>query len=138
MKVNVQYAETHLADLISAASRGEIVEIDAPDACAQIYASPKPAAANLEPSSEVDRSSRSHLWRAWERLVTLPEARRRAKQHPQAAHLQPLTPPQNYFLQKQPKNRLSSPLRGPKSPNALNPLEIELSKSGTIIPSNSL
>jgi antitoxin (DNA-binding transcriptional repressor) of toxin-antitoxin stability system len=45
MKVNVQYAETHLADLISAASRGEIVEIDAADACAQIYASPKPAAA---------------------------------------------------------------------------------------------
>ena len=45
MKVNVQYAEAHLADLISAASRGEIVEIDAADACAQIYASPKPAAA---------------------------------------------------------------------------------------------
>jgi antitoxin (DNA-binding transcriptional repressor) of toxin-antitoxin stability system len=44
MKVNVQYAETHLADLISAASRGEIVEIEAPDACAQVYASPKPAA----------------------------------------------------------------------------------------------
>jgi antitoxin (DNA-binding transcriptional repressor) of toxin-antitoxin stability system len=42
MKVNVQYAETHLADLISAASRGEIVEIDAEDACAQVYASPKP------------------------------------------------------------------------------------------------
>jgi len=43
MKVNVQYAETHLADLISAASRGEVVEIDAPDACAQVYASPKHA-----------------------------------------------------------------------------------------------
>jgi antitoxin (DNA-binding transcriptional repressor) of toxin-antitoxin stability system len=42
MKVNVQYAEAHLADLISAASRGEIVEIDAPDACAQVFASPKP------------------------------------------------------------------------------------------------
>jgi antitoxin (DNA-binding transcriptional repressor) of toxin-antitoxin stability system len=45
MKVDVQYAETHLADLISAASRGEIVEIDTPGACAQIYASPKPDAA---------------------------------------------------------------------------------------------
>jgi antitoxin (DNA-binding transcriptional repressor) of toxin-antitoxin stability system len=47
MKVNVQYAETHLADLISAASRGEIVEIDAADACAQIYASPKPVEAKV-------------------------------------------------------------------------------------------
>ena len=45
MKVNVQYAETDLADLIAAASRGEIVEIDAPDACAQVFASPKPAVA---------------------------------------------------------------------------------------------
>jgi antitoxin (DNA-binding transcriptional repressor) of toxin-antitoxin stability system len=45
MKVNVQYAETHLADLIAAASRGEIVEIDTPVACAQIYASPKPDSA---------------------------------------------------------------------------------------------
>ena len=45
MKVNVQYAEAHLADLISAASRGEIVEIDAEDACAQVFASPKPDAA---------------------------------------------------------------------------------------------
>jgi len=42
MKVDVQYAEVHLADLIAAASRGEIVEIDTPVACAQIYASPKP------------------------------------------------------------------------------------------------
>ncbi len=45
MKVDVQYAEVHLADLIAAASRGEIVEIDTPVACAQIYASPKPTSA---------------------------------------------------------------------------------------------
>jgi len=62
MKVNVQYAETHLADLISAASRGEIVEIDAPDAYAQVYASPKPAAAK-------GPGGRAHLLGAWEGLV---------------------------------------------------------------------
>lgn len=31
MKVNIQYAETHLADLISAADNGEPVEIARPD-----------------------------------------------------------------------------------------------------------
>jgi hypothetical protein len=57
MKVNVQYAETHLADLISAASRGEIVEIDAADASAQIYASPKPAAATGNGASALSPTS---------------------------------------------------------------------------------
>jgi hypothetical protein len=40
MKVNVQYAETHLADLISAASRGEIVEIEGPENTAQLLTFP--------------------------------------------------------------------------------------------------
>ena len=34
MRVNVQYAETHLADLISAADNGELVEIARPDKAA--------------------------------------------------------------------------------------------------------
>jgi len=42
MKVDLQYAETHLADLISAAARGEIVHIEAPDYTAQIVAYPTP------------------------------------------------------------------------------------------------
>ncbi len=42
MKVNVQYAETHLADLISAASRGETVEIEGPEHTAQILTFPTP------------------------------------------------------------------------------------------------
>jgi antitoxin (DNA-binding transcriptional repressor) of toxin-antitoxin stability system len=42
MKVNVQYAESHLADLISAASRGEVVEIEGEESTAQILAFPKP------------------------------------------------------------------------------------------------
>jgi antitoxin (DNA-binding transcriptional repressor) of toxin-antitoxin stability system len=66
MKVNVQYAETHLADLISAASRGEIVEIDAADASAQIYASPKPAVATGNGSStpsEMNLLTEEPKWR---------------------------------------------------------------------------
>jgi antitoxin (DNA-binding transcriptional repressor) of toxin-antitoxin stability system len=42
MKVNVQYAETHLADLISAASRGETVQIEGPEHTAQILTFPTP------------------------------------------------------------------------------------------------
>jgi antitoxin (DNA-binding transcriptional repressor) of toxin-antitoxin stability system len=71
MKVNVQYAETHLADLITAAARGEMIEIDAPDACAQVYASPKPAASGsvVEQRAEAKLTSRAHLAGAWEGLV---------------------------------------------------------------------
>ncbi|QMV18324.1 hypothetical protein GOB94_06200 [Granulicella sp. 5B5] len=71
MKVNVQYAETHLSDLIAAASRGEIVEIETPDACAHIYASPKPNASGsvVESTSEGKPTSRAHLAGAWEGLV---------------------------------------------------------------------
>jgi hypothetical protein len=42
MKVNVQYAETHLEDLISAASRGEIVQIEGPEHTAHILTFPTP------------------------------------------------------------------------------------------------
>lgn len=44
MKVNVQYAEAHLTDLISAASRGETVQIEGPEHTAQIltFRTPKP------------------------------------------------------------------------------------------------
>jgi hypothetical protein len=40
MKVGVQYAETHLADLISAASRGESVQIEGPEHTAHILTFP--------------------------------------------------------------------------------------------------
>jgi antitoxin (DNA-binding transcriptional repressor) of toxin-antitoxin stability system len=43
MTVNLQYAETHLADLISAASRGETVQIEGPEHTAQILAFPASA-----------------------------------------------------------------------------------------------
>jgi antitoxin (DNA-binding transcriptional repressor) of toxin-antitoxin stability system len=75
MKVNVQYAETHLADLIAAASRGEIVEIDTPVACAQIYASPKPAAAKM-PARRILGAGRGEMrvpsdeeWRAMDKQL---------------------------------------------------------------------
>ncbi len=42
MTVNLQYAETHLANLIAAASRGETVHIEGPEYMAQIVAYPKP------------------------------------------------------------------------------------------------
>ncbi len=67
------YAEAHLADLIAAASRGEIVEIDAPIASVQLYASPKTdtngAAVSTYP---LERGSRAHLAGAWEGLLVLP------------------------------------------------------------------
>jgi antitoxin (DNA-binding transcriptional repressor) of toxin-antitoxin stability system len=69
MKVNVQYAETHLADLISAASGGEIVEIDSADACAQIVASPKPDASGSVVDTVARLTSRAHLAGAREGLV---------------------------------------------------------------------
>jgi antitoxin (DNA-binding transcriptional repressor) of toxin-antitoxin stability system len=71
MKVDVQYAETHLADLISAASRGEMIEIDSADACAQIVASPKPLTSGgvVEPATAIRSGSRAHLFGAWEGLV---------------------------------------------------------------------
>jgi antitoxin (DNA-binding transcriptional repressor) of toxin-antitoxin stability system len=46
MTVDLQYAETHLADLISAASRGEAVQIEGPEFTAQILASPAPKPAS--------------------------------------------------------------------------------------------
>jgi antitoxin (DNA-binding transcriptional repressor) of toxin-antitoxin stability system len=71
MKVDVQYAENNLADLIAAASRGEIVEIDTPLACAQIYASPKPLAAKIPGSRRILGAARGKFsmpseeeWRA--------------------------------------------------------------------------
>ncbi len=70
MKVNVEYAEAHLADLIAAASRGELIEIDTPDACAQIYASPKlNASGSVADSVQEKPASRAHLAGAWEGLV---------------------------------------------------------------------
>jgi hypothetical protein len=72
MKVNVQYAETHLTALIAAAARGEIIEIETPDACAQIFASPRLTGSAVEPAVEAKPASREHLWGAWEGLVTLP------------------------------------------------------------------
>ncbi len=75
MKVNVQYAETHLADLIAAASRGEIVEIDTPVACAQIYASPKPAVTKM-PARRILGAGRGEMrvpsdeeWRAMDKQL---------------------------------------------------------------------
>jgi antitoxin (DNA-binding transcriptional repressor) of toxin-antitoxin stability system len=71
MKVDVQYAETHLADLIAAAARGEIVEIETPHASAQVYASPKPDASGSvdDANGEAKPASRAHLMGAWEGLV---------------------------------------------------------------------
>ena len=66
MKVNVQYAETHLADLISAADNGEVVEIARPD---------KPALRlvvdNAFQGNIPGRQPRGFLG-AWEGLITLP------------------------------------------------------------------
>jgi antitoxin (DNA-binding transcriptional repressor) of toxin-antitoxin stability system len=68
MKVNVQYAETHLADLIALAARGEIVEIETAHAHAQVFASPKPDSAGSAVPTERPKS-RAHLAGAWEGLV---------------------------------------------------------------------
>jgi len=53
MKVNAQYAESHLADLLSAAYSGEEVEIEAPNKPALRLVisnpAPKPSATSQEP-----------------------------------------------------------------------------------------
>ncbi len=41
MKVSFQYAETHLNELINAAARGEVIEIDTPGLHTQLVASTK-------------------------------------------------------------------------------------------------
>ena len=67
MKVNVQYAETHLADLISAADNGEIVEIARPDkSTLRLVVDNEPARAEM-----ASQGRRSFLG-GWEGRFTLP------------------------------------------------------------------
>jgi antitoxin (DNA-binding transcriptional repressor) of toxin-antitoxin stability system len=66
MKVSVQYAQEHFADLTTAASRGEDVEIDCPGDVSFRLTLVKPAV------KAVPRRLRRELWGAWEGLVPAP------------------------------------------------------------------
>ena len=63
MQVNLQYAEEHFADLVSAADSGQDVEISRPDKPAlKLIVSPAAASAKHAPRK----------FGAWEGLITLP------------------------------------------------------------------
>jgi antitoxin (DNA-binding transcriptional repressor) of toxin-antitoxin stability system len=66
MKVSVQYAEEHFADLATAASQGEEVEISCPGDVSFRLTLVKPAV-KMAP-----RRPRKELWGAWEGLVAAP------------------------------------------------------------------
>jgi antitoxin (DNA-binding transcriptional repressor) of toxin-antitoxin stability system len=66
MKVSVQYAQEHFADLTTAASQGEEVEIDCPGDVSFRLTLVKPAV------KTAPRRPRRELWGAWEGLVAAP------------------------------------------------------------------
>jgi len=69
MKVSAQYAEEHFADIATAASQGEEVEIELPGKPA-LFLAPRPAARQPTPSGR----PRRELWGAGEGLIKLPNA----------------------------------------------------------------
>jgi antitoxin (DNA-binding transcriptional repressor) of toxin-antitoxin stability system len=66
MKVSAQYAESHLADLILAASNGEEIEIELPEKPALLLVSKRAS------SAAAKQFSRKDLFGKWEGLVALP------------------------------------------------------------------
>jgi antitoxin (DNA-binding transcriptional repressor) of toxin-antitoxin stability system len=66
MKVSVQYAQEHLADLAIAASRGEDVEIDGPGNASFRLTLVKPT------DKASPRRPRREVWGAWEGQVAAP------------------------------------------------------------------
>jgi antitoxin (DNA-binding transcriptional repressor) of toxin-antitoxin stability system len=68
MKVSVQYAEQHFADLATAASLGEEVEIELPGKPVLKLVTSAPKSPARTPSGR----PRSELWGAWEGLVAAP------------------------------------------------------------------
>jgi antitoxin (DNA-binding transcriptional repressor) of toxin-antitoxin stability system len=79
MKVNVQYAETHFAELASSAARGEEVEVALPDGptLKLVVSNPVPAPARITGKRILggwrgDGIGRKRLLGAGEGLITLP------------------------------------------------------------------
>ncbi len=78
MKVNVQYAETHFAELASSAARGEEVEVALPDGPTLKLVVSNPVVAAAEETGKRTRGanrnrvSRKGLFGAGEGLITLP------------------------------------------------------------------
>jgi antitoxin (DNA-binding transcriptional repressor) of toxin-antitoxin stability system len=77
MKVNVQYAETHFAELASSAARGEEVEVALPDGptLKLVVSNSAPAAKAGERAPFARRGGRigrKHLLGAGEGLIALP------------------------------------------------------------------
>jgi antitoxin (DNA-binding transcriptional repressor) of toxin-antitoxin stability system len=79
MKVNVQYAETHFAELASSAARGEEVEVALPDGPTLKLVVSNPALVPAKKNGKRilgagrgDRINRKHLLGAGEGLITLP------------------------------------------------------------------
>ena len=72
MKVNVQYAETHFAELASSAARGEEVEVALPDGPTLKLVVSNPVVAPAGKADERTRVGRKRLFGAGEGLITLP------------------------------------------------------------------
>ena len=78
MKVSAQYAEQHFADLATAASNGEEVEIELPGK-PTLFLAPRTAQRQNTPSGR----PRRELWGAWEGLITPPTQEEWDKTHQQ-------------------------------------------------------